>query len=99
MRVRPGDMGRLTWISARFLEMPNLTIWNVASRSRPMTPDFEVRKTTATLAGKPVPVVHVLRDDGNGGTEMVRIPCPDSREQDRIAAELDALLKAVDAKA
>jgi len=58
-----------------------------------MTPGYQVRKTEGTLAGKPVLVVHVLRDDGNGGTEMVRIPCPDTAEQDRIAAELAELLK------
>ncbi len=57
-----------------------------------MTPGYEVRKTTQTLAGKQVLAVHVLRDDGNGGTEMVRIPCPDTAEQDRIAGELAELL-------
>ncbi len=53
---------------------------------------FDVTKTTGTLAGKPVFSVHVLRDDGNGGAEMVRIPCPDVAEQNRIAAELVELL-------
>lgn len=57
-----------------------------------MTAGYQVRKTAQTLAGKPVFAVHVLRDDGNGGTEMVRIPCPDTAEQDRIAAELAELL-------
>ncbi len=60
-----------------------------------MIPAFQVRKTTGTLSGRPVLAVHVLRDDGNGGTEMVRIPCPDSAEQDRIAAELVELLNEV----
>ena len=60
-----------------------------------MTPGYQVRKTTQTLAGKPVLAVHVLRDDGNGGTEMVRIPCPDTAEQDRVAAELVELLNEV----
>ncbi len=57
-----------------------------------MIPVYQVRKTVQTLAAKPVLVVHVLRDDGNGGTEMVRIPCPDTAEQDRIAGELAELL-------
>ena len=53
---------------------------------------YNVTKTAATLAGKPVLGVCVLRDEGNGGAEMVRIPCPDTAEQDRIAAELVELL-------
>jgi len=53
---------------------------------------FNVTKTTGTLAGKPVFRVHVLRDDGNGGTEMVHVPCSDATEQNRIAAELVELL-------
>jgi hypothetical protein len=56
---------------------------------------FQVTKTAGTLAGKPVLRVHVLRDDGNGGSEMVHIPCPDTTEQDRIAAELVELLNEV----
>ena len=60
-----------------------------------MTTGFHVTKTAQTLAGKPVLSVHVLRDEGNGGAEMVRIPCPDTAEQDRIAAELDELLNEV----
>jgi hypothetical protein len=57
-----------------------------------MASGFYVTKTTGTLAGKPVPSVHVLRDEGNGDAEMVRIPCVDTAEQDRIAAELTELL-------
>ena len=57
-----------------------------------MAVGFNVTKTTETLAGKPVFRVHVLRDEGNGGAEMVRIPCPDAAEQARIAAELVELL-------
>ena len=57
-----------------------------------MASGFYVTKTTGTLAGKPVPSVHVLRDEGNGDAEMVRIPCVDTVEQDRIAAELTELL-------
>jgi len=53
---------------------------------------FTVRKTTGTLAGRPAPAVHVIRDEGNGNAEMVRIPCADTAEQDRIAAELVELL-------
>jgi hypothetical protein len=53
---------------------------------------FRVTKSAGTLAGKPVLGVHVLRDEGNGNAEMVRIPCPDTTEQDRIAAELVELL-------
>jgi hypothetical protein len=60
-----------------------------------MNTGYEVRRTTQTLAGKPVFVVHVLRDDGNGGTEMLHIPCSGTEERDRIAAELDELLKEV----
>lgn len=60
-----------------------------------MATGFHVTKTAQTLAGKPVLSVHVLRDEGNGGAEMVRIPCPDTGEQDRIAAELDELLNEV----
>jgi len=65
---------------------------SVAREGEKMTPGYEVRKTTQTLAGKTILVVHVLRDDGNGGAEMVRIPCPDAAEQNRIAGELDELL-------
>ena len=57
-----------------------------------MASGFHVTKTTGTLAGKPVPSVHVMRDEGNGDAEMVRIPCVDTAEQDRIAAELTELL-------
>jgi len=57
-----------------------------------MAAGFQVTKTTGTLAGRPVFSVHVIRDEGNGNTEMVRIPCPDTAEQDRIAAELVELL-------
>ena len=60
-----------------------------------MTPGFHVTKTAQTLAGKLVLSVHVLRDEGNGGAEMVRVPCPDTAEQDRIAAELIELLSEV----
>lgn len=56
---------------------------------------YHVTKTAGTLAGKPVLRVLVLRDEGNGGAEMVRIPCPDTAEQDRIAAELVELLNEV----
>lgn len=56
---------------------------------------FQVTKTAGTLAGKPVLSVNVLRDEGNGNAEMVRIPCPDTAEQDRIAAELVELLNEV----
>jgi hypothetical protein len=57
-----------------------------------MAAGFYVTKTTGMMAGKPVPSVHVLRDEGNGDAEMVRIPCADAAEQDRIAAELNELL-------
>ena len=57
-----------------------------------MIPGYHVTKAAGTLAGKPVLSVHVLRDEGNGGSDMVRIPCPDTAEQDRIAAELVELL-------
>lgn len=57
-----------------------------------MATGFYVAKTTGTLAGKPVPSVHVMRDEGNGNADMVRIPCADAGEQDRIAAELTELL-------
>jgi len=60
-----------------------------------MAQRFQVTKTQQTLAGKPVLSVHVLRDDGNGGSEMVRIPCPNAAEQDRITAELVELLNEV----
>ncbi len=60
-----------------------------------MIPGYQIRKTVQTLAEKPVLAVHVLRDDGNGGAEMVRIPCPDTAEQDRIAAELVELLNEI----
>ena len=56
---------------------------------------YNVTKTAGTLAGKPVLAVHVVRDEGNGNAEMVRIPCPDTAEQDRIAAELVELLNEV----
>jgi hypothetical protein len=61
-------------------------------KEREMATGFRVTKTTGTLAGKSVPAVHVLRDEGNGNAEMVRIPCADIAEQDRIAAELAELL-------
>jgi hypothetical protein len=57
-----------------------------------MAEGFHVTKTAGTLAGKPVLGVNVLRDEGNGGALMVRIPCPSTAEQDRIAAELGELL-------
>lgn len=57
-----------------------------------MASGFSVTKSTGTLAGKPVLSVHVMRDEGNGNAEMVRIPCADKSEQDRIAAELTELL-------
>lgn len=57
-----------------------------------MAAGFQVTKSTGTLAGKPVPSVHVIRDEGNGNAEIVRIPCADKAEQDRIAAELTELL-------
>jgi len=57
-----------------------------------MAVGYQVTKTTGTLAGKPVLSVNVIRDEGNGNAEMVRIPCPDTAEQDRIAAELAELL-------
>jgi hypothetical protein len=57
-----------------------------------MASGFSVTKSTGTLAGKPVLSVHVMRDEGNGNAEMVRIPCADRAEQDRIAAELTELL-------
>ena len=44
-----------------------------------MAAGFHVTKTTGTLAGKPVPSVHVMRDEGNGDAEMVRIPCAGHR--------------------
>jgi hypothetical protein len=56
---------------------------------------YRVTKTAGTLAGKPVLRVHVIRDEGNGGAEMVHIQCPDAAEQDRIAAELVELLNEV----
>ncbi len=59
---------------------------------------YQVTKTTGTLAGRPVPSVHVIRDEGNGNAEMVRIPCHDAAEQDRIAAELVELLDELLAK-
>jgi hypothetical protein len=57
-----------------------------------MAKGFQVTKTTTTLAGRKVPSVHVIRDEGNGNADMVRIPCHDAAEQDRIAAELAELL-------
>jgi hypothetical protein len=63
-----------------------------------MATGFHVTKTTGTLAGKPVPSVHVMRDEGNGNADMVRIPCADATEQNRIAAELTELLRELDAK-
>jgi len=61
-------------------------------KNRLMAARFQVTKSTGTLAGKPIPSVHVIRDEGNGNAEMVRIPCADAAEQDRIAAELTELL-------
>jgi hypothetical protein len=58
-----------------------------------MAVGFHVTKTAGTLAGKPALGVHVMRDEGNGNAELVRIPCHDTAEQDRIAAELVELLK------
>jgi hypothetical protein len=60
---------------------------------------FRVTKTAQTLAGKPVLGVHVIRDEGNGNAEMVRIVCQDKAEQNRIAAELDELLNELVPKA
>ena len=57
-----------------------------------MAVGFNVTKTAGSLAGKPVLGVNVLRDDGNGGSLMVRIPCSSTAEQDRITAELTELL-------
>lgn len=57
-----------------------------------MAVGYQVTKATGTLAGRPVLSVNVIRDEGNGNAEMVRIPCPDTAEQDRIAAELVDLL-------
>jgi hypothetical protein len=57
-----------------------------------MATGFHVTKTAETLAGKPMLRVHVMRDEGNGDAEMVRIVCPDKAEQDRVAAELVELL-------
>ena len=64
-----------------------------------MAVGFQVTKTTGTLAGKRVFSVNVIRDEGNGNAEMVRIPCPDTAEQDRIAAELTELLNELVPKA
>jgi len=58
-----------------------------------METGFHVTKIKGTLAGKPVLSVHVVRDEGNGNADMVRIPCPNAVEQERIAAELVELLK------
>jgi hypothetical protein len=57
-----------------------------------MAAGYQVTKATETLAEKPVLSVNVIRDEGNGNAEIVRIPCPDTAEQDRIAAELVELL-------
>ncbi len=57
-----------------------------------MATGFHVTNTTGSLAGKPVPSVHAMRDEGNGNAEMVRIPCADAAEQARIAAKLTELL-------
>jgi hypothetical protein len=57
-----------------------------------MATGFNVTKSTGILAGQPVLSVHVMREEGNGNAEMVRIPCTDRAEQDRIAAELTELL-------
>lgn len=57
-----------------------------------MATGFNVTKTTSTLAGKPLYSVNVLREEGNGGAQMVHIPCPDAAEQNRVAAELVELL-------
>jgi len=63
-----------------------------------MAVGYQVTKTSGTLAGKPVLSVNVMRDEGNGNAEMVRIPCPDTAEQNRIAAELTELLDELVAK-
>jgi hypothetical protein len=57
-----------------------------------MAVGYHVTKTAGTQAGQPVLGVQVMRDEGNGNAEMVRIECPDRAHQDRIAAELVALL-------
>ena len=57
-----------------------------------MAAGYQVTKVTGTRAGRPAFSVNVIRDEGNGNAEMVRIPCPDTAEQDRIAAELTELL-------
>jgi hypothetical protein len=72
--------------------MLSLSAGTAAGRGELMALGYQVTKTAGTLAGKPVLGVKVLRDEGNGGAEMVRIPCPDTAEQDRIAAELVELL-------
>ena len=57
-----------------------------------MAEGFRVVKTTGTLARKPILGVNVLRDDGNGGSLMAHIPCSNTADQNRIAAELGELL-------
>jgi hypothetical protein len=57
-----------------------------------MAVGYHVTKTVGTQTGRPVLGVHVVRDEGNGNAEMVRIACPDKAEQDRIAADLVELL-------
>jgi hypothetical protein len=64
-----------------------------------MAVGYQVTKTTGTLAGRSVLSVNVIRDEGNGNAEMVRIPCPDAAEQERIAAELTELLEELVPKA
>ncbi len=59
---------------------------------RAMAVGYHVTKTAGTQTGRSVLGVHVVRDEGNGNAEMVRIACPDKAEQDRIAAELVELL-------
>ena len=75
--------------------MSSLSAGTAAGKGEVMALGYHVTKTEATLAGKPVLGVKVLRDEGNGGAEMVRIPCPDTAEQNRIAAELVELLNEV----
>ena len=49
-------------------------------------------KETRTEGEPPDPPVGIREGEDN---PMVRIPCPDTAEQDRIAAELDELLNEV----
>ena len=58
-----------------------------------MAAGYHVTKTSGIMHGQPTVGVHVVYQDDDGQiTELVRIGCHDTSEQDRIVRELGQML-------